>query len=153
MKQTEQTAVRLERDFFLTDGITLAKKLLGKIMVHETADGPIRAVITETEAYMGAIDKGSHAYGGRRTNRTETMFHIGGTSYVYLIYGMYFCMNVVANEAEIPQAVLIGRAGKAVYRHGYYKGTKRCGYGYQQRFLPDGRKKSAKEGNPVRKAH
>ncbi len=52
MKQTEQTAVRLERDFFLTDGITLAKKLLGKIMVHETADGPIRAVITETEAYM-----------------------------------------------------------------------------------------------------
>ena len=113
MKQTEQTAVRLERDFFLTDGITLAKKLLGKIMVHETADGPIRAVITETEAYMGAIDKGSHAYGGRRTNRTETMFHIGGTSYVYLIYGMYFCMNVVANEAEIPQAVLIRKTEPA----------------------------------------
>ena len=62
---------------------------------------------------MGAIDKGSHAYGGRRTNRTETMFHIGGTSYVYLIYGMYFCMNVVANEAEIPQAVLIRKTEPA----------------------------------------
>ena len=116
MKQTEQTAVRLERDFFLTDGITLAKKLLGKIMVHETADGPIRAVITETEAYMGAIDKGSHAYGGRRTNRTETMFNIGGTSYVYLIYGMYFCMNVVANEAEIPQAGNMWRTSRSAWR-------------------------------------
>ena len=104
---------RLSRDFFLTDGLTLAKNLLGKIMVHETPEGPIRAVITETEAYMGAMDKGSHAYGNRRTERTETMFHIGGTSYVYLIYGMYYCMNVVANSEEIPEAVLIRKVEPA----------------------------------------
>ena len=104
---------RLSRAFFLTDGLTLAKELLGKIMVHETADGPIRAVITETEAYMGAMDKGSHAYGNRRTDRTETMFHLGGTSYVYLIYGMYYCMNVVANEVDIPEAVLIRKVEPA----------------------------------------
>lgn len=104
---------RLPRAFFLTDGMTLAKELLGKIMVHETEDGPIRAVITETEAYMGAMDKGSHAYGNKRTDRTETMFHIGGTSYVYLIYGMYYCMNVVANEVDIPEAVLIRKVEPA----------------------------------------
>ena len=104
---------RLSRAFFLTDGLTLAKELLGKIMVHETEDGPIRAVITETEAYMGAMDKGSHAYGNRRTDRTETMFHLGGTSYVYLIYGMYYCMNVVANEVDIPEAVLIRKVEPA----------------------------------------
>lgn len=110
---TYPDGVRLPREFFLTDGLTLAKNLLGKIMVHETPDGPIRAVITETEAYMGAIDKGSHAYGNRRTERTETMFHIGGTSYVYLIYGMYYCMNVVANAEEIPEAVLIRKVEPA----------------------------------------
>lgn len=104
---------RLPRDFFLTDGITLAKNLLGKIIVHETKDGPICAVITETEAYMGAIDKGSHAYENKRTPRTETMFHIGGTSYVYLIYGMYYCMNVVANAKDTPEAVLIRKVEPA----------------------------------------
>lgn len=104
---------RLPREFFLTDGLTLAKELLGKIMVHETPDGPIRAVITETEAYMGAMDKGSHAYENRRTDRTETMFHIGGTSYVYLIYGMYYCMNVVANDVDTPEAVLIRKVEPA----------------------------------------
>lgn len=104
---------RLSRSFFMADALTLAKELLGKIIVHETADGPIRAVITETEAYMGAMDKGSHAYKNRRTDRTETMFHIGGTSYVYLIYGMYYCMNVVANAADIPEAVLIRKVEPA----------------------------------------
>lgn len=111
--EAQNGAERLKRDFFLTDALTLAKNLLGKVMVHETADGPIRAVITETEAYMGEGDKASHAYGGRRTNRTETMFHAGGTSYVYLIYGMYCCMNVVANEEEIPHAVLIRKVEPA----------------------------------------
>ena len=62
---------------------------------------------------MGATDKGSHAYGNKRTDRTETMFHIGGTSYVYLIYGMYYCMNVVANEVNIPEAVLIRKVEPA----------------------------------------
>lgn len=101
---------RLGREFFTVDGLTLARNLLGKVMVHETPYGTVRAIITETESYMGIEDKGSHTYGGRRTERTEPMFHIGGTSYVYLIYGMYSCMNVAADVVDNPQAVLIRMA-------------------------------------------
>ncbi len=98
---------RLSRSFFTRDGITLARELLGKILVHETPLGPVRGVITETESYMGETDKASHAYGGKRTERTEPMYHIGGTSYVYLIYGMYSCMNIAAMGEGTPQAVLL----------------------------------------------
>ncbi len=98
---------RLPREFFMTDALVLSQALLGKIMVHRTPYGTVRGIITETEAYMGVEDKGSHTYMGRRTERTAPMFHIGGTSYVYFIYGMYNCMNITAGEAEIPQAALI----------------------------------------------
>lgn len=98
---------RLPRAFFTRDGITVARELLGKILVHETEVGTIRGVITEVESYMGEEDKGSHTYGGKRTERTEPMYHIGGTSYVYLIYGMYSCMNIAAQTVGIPQAVLL----------------------------------------------
>lgn len=98
---------RLTRAFFARDGITVARELLGKILVHETPLGTVRGIITETEAYMGEADKGSHTYGGRRTDRTEPMYHKGGTSYVYLIYGMYSCMNIAAMREDIPQAVLL----------------------------------------------
>lgn len=85
----------------------MAKELLGKILVHETSLGTIRGVITEVEAYMGVEDKGSHTYGGRRTERTEPMFLEGGNSYVYFTYGMYYCMNITTGQKEDPQAVLI----------------------------------------------
>lgn len=98
---------RLMREFFLTDALELSRRLIGKIMVHETPLGKVRGIITETEAYMGVEDKGSHTYGGRRTERTEPMFHIGGTSYVYFIYGMYNCVNVTAGVDGIPMASLI----------------------------------------------
>lgn len=98
---------RLPRAFFTRDGITVAKELLGKILVHHTKAGIIRGIITEVESYMGEEDKGSHTYGGRRTPRTEPMYQIGGTSYVYLIYGMYSCMNIAAMTEGISQAVLI----------------------------------------------
>lgn len=98
---------RLTREFFMTDALDLSRRLIGKIMVHETPLGKVRGVITETEAYMGVEDKGSHTYGGRRTERTEPMFHIGGTSYVYFIYGMYNCVNVTAGADGIPMASLI----------------------------------------------
>lgn len=104
---------RLERPFFARDGITVARELLGKILVHETSLGTIRGIITETESYMGEGDKGSHTYGGRRTERTEPMYHAGGTSYVYLIYGMYSCMNIAAMEEGIPQAVLLRKVEPA----------------------------------------
>lgn len=98
---------RLSRAFYTRDGITVAKELLGKILVHETSQGTIRGIITEVESYMGEEDKGSHTYGGKRTERTEPMYHIGGTSYVYLIYGMYSCMNIACMTDGIPQAVLL----------------------------------------------
>lgn len=98
---------RLSRDFFTRDGLTVAKELLGKVLVHETGIGTIRGIITEVESYMGVEDKGSHTYGGRRTERTEPMFRIGGTSYVYFTYGMYHCMNIATDVVDNPQAVLI----------------------------------------------
>ena len=98
---------RLQRSFFTTDALTLARALLGKVLVHRTPLGMVKGIITETEAYMGVEDKGSHTYQGKRTDRTEPMFHIGGTSYVYFIYGMYNCMNITAGVEDVPMAALI----------------------------------------------
>ncbi|WP_422659083.1 DNA-3-methyladenine glycosylase [Paenibacillus sp. EC2-1] len=84
-----------------------APRLLGQTLVRCTEDGEIRCKIVETESYGGKEDKGSHAYGARRTARTETMFQAGGTCYVYLIYGMYHCVNVVTSYENDPQAILI----------------------------------------------
>ena len=106
-QQIPQNPPRLSRNFFTRDGITVAKELLGKILVHDTPHGTIRGIVTEVESYMGETDKGSHTYGGRRTERTEPMYHIGGTSYVYLIYGMYSCMNIACMTEGISQAVLL----------------------------------------------
>lgn len=98
---------KLSRDFYLQDTLTVAKKLLGKNLVHITNGVPRIGKIVETEAYVGAIDKACHAYDYKLTPRTEVIFGIGGTSYVYLIYGMYYCMNVVAEDINEPCAVLI----------------------------------------------
>ncbi len=84
-----------------------APRLLGQIISRITPAGEIRCRIVETESYGGAEDKGSHAYGNRRTARTEMMFRQGGIAYVYLIYGMYHCLNVVTGAEDDPQAVLI----------------------------------------------
>ncbi len=97
----------LTEDFFKTDAIDLAQKLLGKLLVRKLPEGRMICRITETEAYMGVTDKGCHTFGGRRTARTETMYLPGGHAYIYLIYGMYNCLNVVANLEGIPEAVLI----------------------------------------------
>lgn len=84
-----------------------APLLLGHTLVRTTEDGEIRCRIVETEAYGGVLDKGSHAYGGRKTGRTEIMFGKGGSAYIYLIYGMYHCLNIVTGGEGDPQAVLI----------------------------------------------
>ena len=102
-----QDIPRLPREFFARDGLVVAKELLGKILVHKTSAGIVRGIITEVESYMGVEDKGSHTYGGRRTERTEPMFHKGGTSYVYFTYGMYYCMNITTGWENVPQAVLL----------------------------------------------
>lgn len=97
----------LNRGFYNRDSITVAKELLGKMLVHETGGKRISARIVETEAYMGVIDKAAHSYGGKRTPRVEVMYGEPGHSYVYLIYGMYHCFNMVTGPQGVPQAVLI----------------------------------------------
>ena len=105
--EKELNTKRLRHDFFMDDAITVAQKLLGKILVHETEEGIVKCRIVETEAYMGILDKGSHAYSGKITPRTSTLYEEGGVAYVYLIYGMYHCMNVVVNQKGTAQGVLI----------------------------------------------
>ncbi|STO30856.1 3-methyladenine DNA glycosylase [Fusobacterium necrogenes] len=99
--------MKLEKNFFLVDGITLAKNLLGKVLVRKIDNKILKARIVETEAYMGPLDKAAHSYQNRRTKRTEAMFLEGGHIYIYLIYGMYYCFNISANKKDIPEAVLI----------------------------------------------
>jgi DNA-3-methyladenine glycosylase len=90
-----------------TNVVTIAKELLGKLLVT-TFNGELTAGrIVETEAYNGVVDKASHSYGGRRTNRTETMYAPGGIAYVYLCYGIHHLFNVVTNTQDTPHAILI----------------------------------------------
>ena len=107
-RNVKQNWQKLPIDFYTRDNVvTIAKDLLGKLLVTKF-DGILTAGrIVETEAYNGAIDKASHAFGNRRTHRTEVMFANGGTVYVYLCYGIHHLFNVVTNIAEIPHAVLI----------------------------------------------
>lgn len=98
--------MRLPKSFYQSDAETIAKKLLGQILVHNFEGQRLRARIVETEAYVGAHDLACHASKGR-TKRTEVMYSKAGTVYVYLIYGMYDMLNIVTGEIDDPQAVLI----------------------------------------------
>lgn len=99
---------RLPSSYFREgNALQLAQELLGKTLVRRFEDGrEIRSRITETEAYMGADDLASHASKGK-TPRTELMFGSGGFVYVYLIYGMYWLLNIVTGTEGTPEAVLI----------------------------------------------
>ncbi|MDE3144216.1 MAG: DNA-3-methyladenine glycosylase [Bacteroidota bacterium] len=99
---------KLLPQFYLrTNVVTIAKDLLGKVLVTQFNGILTAGRIVETEAYNGAIDKASHAFGNRRTKRTEIMFSKGGCAYVYLCYGVHHLFNVVTNTENIPHAVLI----------------------------------------------
>ena len=98
---------KLEREFYSKSSIQLAQGLIGKILVHKINGQRISGRIVEVEAYMGIEDKAAHSYAGKRTKRTEVMYGIPGILYVFLIYGMYSCVNIVAGELNEPQAVLI----------------------------------------------
>ena len=92
--------------FFRQDTVELARKLLGCLLVYRTPDGVAGGMIVEAEAYVGAIDKACHAY-RNRSERTEIMYHDGGYAYVYFIYGMHHCFNVVTGPEGEGNAVLI----------------------------------------------
>ncbi|MBL7933275.1 MAG: DNA-3-methyladenine glycosylase [Bacteroidia bacterium] len=102
----------LKASYYLNpDVVFLAKDLIGKTLCTRINNKLTCGIITETEAYAGVVDKASHAYGGRRTHRTETMYNKGGVSYVYLCYGIHRLFNIVTNIKDEPHAVLV----RAIY--------------------------------------
>ena len=97
---------RPEKSFYLQDPVTVAKQLLGKNICRQTDKGLMIGKIVETEAYLSENNPACHAY-TRRTPRNSNMFEEGGRSYVYIIYGYYFCFNVVTGLKDKGEAVLI----------------------------------------------
>jgi DNA-3-methyladenine glycosylase len=98
----------IPKDFFLNDSVNyLAQKLIGMELITNFYNQKTSGIIAETEAYAGISDKASHAYGGKLTKRTETMYKGGGTCYVYLCYGIHPLFNIVTNIEGIPHAILI----------------------------------------------
>lgn len=93
--------------FFSGSAAEAAPLLLGKLLCHETREGLAAGIIVEAEAYCGPEDDAAHSFGGRRTARTEAMFGPPGRAYVFSLYGMHCCFNVVTGPEGCPQAVLI----------------------------------------------
>jgi DNA-3-methyladenine glycosylase len=99
--------VPVPQEFFSQPTLTLAKSLLGTYLVHETGEGTTSGMIVEVEAYIGPSDKAAHSYGGRITERTRIMYGPPGHAYVYQIYGLHYCFNVVSGPAAAPEAILV----------------------------------------------
>lgn len=107
--------IKLPPDFYLRDTLSVARDLIGRYLVREGKQGRLCCRITETEAYCGPDDPACHSYkkASKKGGRTNVMYRVGGLSYVYLIYGMYCCFNVVTRSEGQPEAVLI-RSGQPV---------------------------------------
>lgn len=97
----------LDKCFFQNDGLYVAKNILGKFLIREYDNIQIVTKIVETEGYMGIKDKAAHVYNDKKTDRTKPLYLEGGHIYVYLIYGMYHCLNISANVENTPECVLI----------------------------------------------
>lgn len=97
----------LSPSFFTRSTKVVAQELLGKVLIHKMNNQTLSGRIVETEAYLGVKDKACHTFAGRKTPRTEAMYLPGGHAYVYLIYGKYYCLNVVTRTEAHPEAVLI----------------------------------------------
>lgn len=98
--------MKLSRDFYQRSALEVAKDLLGCSLVHKSEEGITKGRIVEVEAYMGNQDPAAHSY-NNRSARTEIQYGEGGFAYIYLIYGMYYCMNIVTNSINQPEVVLL----------------------------------------------
>jgi len=97
----------LPRAFYARPVLTVARRVIGKVLVSESADGVTRGRIVESEAYRGPSDRAAHSFGGRRTTRTEAMFGPPGHAYVFFVYGMHWHFNLVTGRTGEPHAVLV----------------------------------------------
>ena len=98
---------RLSTSFFSRDTVKVGKDLLGRYLIKKTEKGDMIGKIVEVEAYLGSNDKACHAYNYKKTEKTKVMYMKPGTFYVYYIYGIYFCFNVIAEPEGIPCAIFI----------------------------------------------
>lgn len=98
---------KVKRSFYERDTLTVAQELLGKYLVRRFNHSELIGRIVEVEAYMGEEDKAAHSYSGRRTRRNEVMYGEAGHIYVYFIYGMHYCFNIITERVDVPRGVLI----------------------------------------------
>ncbi|MEM6505615.1 MAG: DNA-3-methyladenine glycosylase [Planctomycetota bacterium] len=99
---------RLPRSFCQRDTVTVARALLGQLLVRRLRDGTrLSGLVVETEAYLGPEDQAAHTYNNHRSARNESMWQQAATAYVYFTYGMHHCINVVTRDEQTPQAVLV----------------------------------------------
>jgi DNA-3-methyladenine glycosylase len=98
------------RSFYEAETASVARALLGCVLVRRAGGAERQVVIVETEAYLGVADRAAHTWGGRRTPRVLPMWGPGGHAYVYRVYGLHHCMNVVTREEGVPEAVLVRAA-------------------------------------------
>lgn len=106
-EEGDRLSDRLDRAFFCQPTLQLARALLGAELVHVSADGVTAGILVEVEAYMGPDDLAAHARKGLRSRRTEVMYGPPGYAYVFQVYGMHFCLNVVSGPPETPHAILL----------------------------------------------
>lgn len=99
--------MKLTREFYLRPALSVARDLIGKRLVHVTPEGTAKGIIVETEAYLGKTDPAAHSYKAPPTGRTAIQYGPGGYAYIYTIYGLHCCMNVVTNLPQVPEVVLI----------------------------------------------
>lgn len=97
----------LPRTFYARPVLTVARDVIGKVLVHRTRAGVVAGRIVEAEAYRGPEDRAAHSWGGRRTARTEAMFGPPGFAYVFFVYGMHWHLNLVTTRAGAPHAILL----------------------------------------------
>lgn len=100
-------AIKVKRGFYQRNALEVAPELLGLILVHKSSEGITKGKIVEVEAYLGTIDAAAHSYKNIRSPRTTIQYGVGGYAYIYLIYGMHYCMNIVTNKVNVPEVVLI----------------------------------------------
>jgi DNA-3-methyladenine glycosylase len=107
MKRRRDREESLPREFYLRETLDVARDLLGMELVHRAPQGATAGIIVEAEAYLGVPDRAAHAWGGRRTSRTEILYAAGGRAYVFLVYGLHSCLNIVTGREGVPECVLI----------------------------------------------